>query len=194
MENWKDIPKFEGVYQISNMGNLKRLAYDRHLGRGIYKRVEDRLRNLTLNKSKNCVSVSLTDGDFKKAFVVSRLVYQIFNEVKLQRNHIILLKDGNPLNCKIDNLKLITKRNFVAAKMKNISGYTGVTRADAYGQHTAKIEFESIKITLHVSKDIDVCNKIYQAAKKCFEDYDRIKTSILSNESSNRLINKSTKL
>ena len=28
MEEWKDIREYEGIYQVSNFGNVKRLAYE----------------------------------------------------------------------------------------------------------------------------------------------------------------------
>ena len=188
MENWKDVSKFEGIYKVSDKGNIVRLAHDRHLGRGVYKRIEDKIRKIT---NRN---ISLNDGDYGKGFVVARLVYLVFNDVKLQRNHIILHKDGNDLNNSLSNLKLITKRNYVASYMNNKSGYTGVTEKNKEGFHVAKIDFEGVPINLHTSKDINECNKLYQAAKRCFEEYDRIKTQILSSTSKNRLINKSVKM
>ena len=191
MEKFIDIPKFEGVYQVSNYGNVKRLAYERvqHNG-GVYL-VKERLLS---SKSRSRFEVCLKNGDYKRSYSVNRLVYSLFNNVKIQRNHLIIPKDGNALNCRLDNLKLITKRNFVAAHMNNKSGYTGVTPPNNYGEHTAKIDFEGYKLNLHTSKDKEVCHKLYQAAKKCFEDYDRIKTMIISNSAKNRLINKSSKL
>lgn len=191
MEKFIDIPKFEGIYQVSNYGNVKRLPYERvqHNG-GVYT-VKERLLS---SKSRGRFEVCLRNGSYQRSFLVNRLVYSLFNDVKLQRNHLIIPKDGNPLNCRIDNLKLITKRNFVAAKMNNKSGYTGVTEPNNYGEHSAKIDFEGVQIHLYSSKDKEVCHKLYQAAKKCFEEYDRIKQSILSNSAKNRLLNKTSKL
>lgn len=191
MEKFIDIPKFEGVYQVSNYGNVKRLPYERvqHNG-GVYT-VKERLLS---SKSRGRFEVCLRNGSYQRSFLVNRLVYSLFNDVELQRNHLIIPKDGNALNCRLNNLKLITKRNFVAAKMSNKSGYTGVTEPNNYGEHSAKIDFEGVQIHLYASKDKEVCHKLYQAAKKCFEEYDRIKQGILSNSAKNRLINKSSKL
>ena len=67
------------------------------------------------------------------------------------------------------------------------------TDIDKNGYYSVKIDFECNSFRLHTSKNIQECRKLYQAAKKCFEDYDRIKTKILSSEANNRLINKSVK-
>jgi len=191
LEIWRDIPKFEGVYQVSNMGNIKRLPYTRIQHNGGTYEVKERLLK---SKKKDIFAVSLKNEGYERNFVVNRLVYSIFNDVKLQRNHLIIPKDGNKLNCKLYNLKLITKRNFVAAKMTNSSGYTGVTSGDEYGQFTARIYFEGVEVSLYTSKNKKECNKIYQLAKSYLEDYDRKKTEILSSYSNNRLMNKSVKI
>ena len=189
MEKFFDIPKFEGVYQVSNKGNIKRLKHTRHLGRGVYTEIDDKIRKVPKNNK-----IKLSDGHYEKSFVVSRLVYQVCNNVKLQRNHTIIHKDGNIKNNSLDNLKVITRRNHVSSYMNNSTGYTGVVNTGCYDMFTAKITFEGQLINLHTSKDKELCHKLYQAAKTCFEDYDRIKTSLLCNYAKNRLINKSVKL
>lgn len=190
-ETWIDVPEFEGVYIVSDMGNVKRLPYTRVQYNGGTYEVKERLLK---SKHKDYFEVKLTNEGYEKKFLVNRLVYSVFNGVKLRRNHLIIPKDGNKLNCKLDNLKLITKRNFVASKMSNSSGYTGVTNKDKYGQFTARIWFEGTQVVLFTSKNKQECSKIYQLAKSCLEDYDRKKTKILSNYANNRLINKSVKL
>ena len=189
MEEFFDIPKFEGVYQVSNKGNIKRLKYTKHLGRGVYREIEEKLRKIPKSNK-----ITLRNEGYQKGFVVSRLVYQVCNGVKLQRNHVIIHEDGNNNNNSLENLKVITKRNYAGAYMNNSTGYTGVYEMGGYDQFVAKIDFEGYTINLHTSKDKELCHKLYQPAKKCFENYDRIKTTIISNRAKNRLINKSSKL
>jgi len=186
-EIWKEVPEFEGIYQVSNFGNVKRLPIERtqHNG-GVYLSKEYILKT----KKKSIFAITLRHEKRYKNVVVNRLVYSVFNEIKLLRNHIIFAVDGNPLNCRLDNLKFITKRNFVATKMKNKNGYTGVSYFATRGDYLAKIDFEGKSFVLHTSKNKEECIKLYQAAKLCFEEYDRIKTSVLSKSAPNRLINK----
>jgi hypothetical protein len=190
IEVWKDIPKFEGIYQVSNFGYVKRLPYEKIQPNGGSYWTKDKILKST---KKDYFSVNLRNGSYQRSFLVNRLVYGLFNDVKIQRNHLIIPKDGNFLNCNLDNLKLITKRNFVSAKMNNITGYTGVCKNN-YDEYIAKIDFEGITIHLHASKDKEVCHKLYQSAKKCFEEYDKLKIEILSNYAKNRLTNKNVKL
>ena len=169
-----DVPNFEGVYVVSKKGYVKNIITGKILK----------------STKKDQFAVNLRSGTKQKHCSLNRLVYSLFNNVKLQRNHLIIPKDGNPLNCSLDNLKLITKRNFVAAKMSNKTGFTGVYKVGDY-QYSTKICFEGVEVNLHSSVDIAECHKIYQLAKTMVEEYDRKKTEILSNIAKNRLINKS---
>ena len=191
MEKFIDIPNFEGIYQISDCGNVKRLERMVQTYNGKSRLLKEKLMK---PKGEKYFSVCLRNGTYQRHYSVGRLVYSLFNKVKIQRNQVIVHKDGNHLNCKLSNLKLITMRNFVAAKVNNQNEYTGITRTSKDGKYVAQIGFENHRIILWISDNKEECHKLYQAAKKCFEEYDRIKTGILSNPAKNRLINKSTKL
>lgn len=168
------VPGFEDDYIVSRKGFIKNINTGKILK----------------TTKKDHFTVNLRSGKKQKHCSLNRLVYSLFNNVELRRNHLIIPQDGNPLNCSLDNLKLITKRNFVAAKMKNKTGYTGVSKVDDY-QYSAKICFSGTNINLHSSTDITECHVIYQLAKTMFEQFDREKTEILSKRAKNRLINKS---
>lgn len=168
------VPGFEDDYIVSRKGFIKNI----------------RTGKILKTTKKEHFTVNLRSGKKQKHCSLNRLVYSLFNDVELRRNHLIIPQDGNPLNCSLDNLKLITKRNFVAAKMSNKTGLTGVYKVDDY-QYSTKICFEGVEINLHSSFDMVECHKIYQLAKTMVEEYDRKKTAILSNYAKNRLINKS---
>lgn len=95
MEVWKDVVGYEGVYMVSNLGNVKSLNW-RGLG------IE---RNLYLkNHNKGYLQVELASGGIKKMYMVHRLVASAFieNPNNLpQVNH----KDEDKKNNKVDNLE-----------------------------------------------------------------------------------------
>ena len=104
-EIWVDIPNYEGLYQVSNFGNVKSLSrcvriHDK-LG-GHRKKKEYLLR---LNVCKNgYLRVNLTKDYSTKHFLVHRLVAKAFlpNPKALpQVNH----KDENKINNRVDNLE-----------------------------------------------------------------------------------------
>lgn len=104
-EKWKDIPDFEGSYQISNLGNVISLErYVNHIGG---KRIEKR-KNLKKTLSNNgYFVVNLWKHNVKIQLLIHRLVAQSFisNPNNLSCvNH----KDGNKLNNCVSNLEWCT--------------------------------------------------------------------------------------
>lgn len=110
-EIWKDIPGFENVYQVSNLGNVRSvdrfIFYANPNGKNKGKSVKGCL--LTRRKSfGKYFSVNLsTTGKGKKSYFVHRLVAKTFipNPLNLEQvNHI----DGNIYNNKAENLEWVT--------------------------------------------------------------------------------------
>lgn len=99
-EIWKDIEGYEGLYQVSNLGQVKSLNYKR----------TGKEKILSLNKKKNgYLLASLCINKKQKKFLVHRLVANTFipNPSDLpQVNHI----DQNKLNNKVDNLEWCDNR------------------------------------------------------------------------------------
>lgn len=99
-EIWKDILDFEWLYQVSNLGNIKSLNYNRTWKEQFLK---PRLTKWWYGY------VGLCSSKLKKSYRINRLVWQAFiwlniNNVKMFVCH----KDDNPLNNSVDNLFLGT--------------------------------------------------------------------------------------
>ena len=89
-EIWKDIKDFEGLYQVSNLGNVKSFSRGEHL--------------LRLNGGRKYIQVILCKEGKTYARLVHRLVAEAFiaNPNNLPCiNH----KDENPKNNRADNLE-----------------------------------------------------------------------------------------
>ncbi len=97
MEIWKDIKGYEGLYQVSNLGNVKSLKIN---------------KNLSYRKSgrdRAYLTVSFRKDNASKSYYIHRLVAQTFipnPENKPQVNH----KDENTMNNCVDNLEWCTTR------------------------------------------------------------------------------------
>ena len=98
MEIWKDIIGYEGLFQISNKGRIKRLA-----SIGIYKKSE-KILNTNYTDKFGYKRVSLLKNGTYNTFGIHRLVAQAF--LPNPNNYpVVMHLDNNPSNNCVDNLK-----------------------------------------------------------------------------------------
>lgn len=109
-EIWKDIKDYEGLYQISNLGRVKRLKreyifYNHLTKRNNVKVIDEKILKGTINKGYN--RICLTKNGIEKNHFIHRLVIENFvREVK--DNESIDHIDCNKLNNHINNLEIVT--------------------------------------------------------------------------------------
>lgn len=129
-EIWKDIKGYEGLYQVSNMGEVRRVG-----------------RNKPLYKSlRNYYGVKLSKNNIKKYFNIHKLVAETFIpnlSNKEQVNHI----DGNKLNNNVENLEWVTpSENTKHAYINRLSKPTKISPVLQYDLQGNFIrEYSSIK-------------------------------------------------
>lgn len=115
MEEYRDIPDYDGLYQVSNLGNVKSL-----------KNNKERI----LKPSKNrYLKVVLSKNDKNKTYTIHQLVAITFLNHKPDGTLKIIVdhKDNNNLNNRLDNLQLISQRENSSKDRKGGSSkYTGV--------------------------------------------------------------------
>lgn len=124
VEIWKDIPGYEGLYQASNLGNIKSLGRKVIRKNGSIDTKSPKILKLSDN-GKGYKSVVLSDDDSKvKSHYVHRLVAMTFLGYQdMSVDHI----DQNRSNNKIENLRYLTSRENSSINKKNKSSkYTGV--------------------------------------------------------------------
>lgn len=100
-EIWKDIKGFENKYQISNLGRIKSLNFNNTN--------KKKIMIPKLKKNNGLLEIILNKNNKHNYRMVARLVIEAFTDIQLKRNDIIMYKDGNKLNCNLDNLYIITR-------------------------------------------------------------------------------------
>ena len=127
-EIWKDVVDYEGLYQISNLGRVKSLQFNK----------EKILKPQLVNN--NYFIVRLCNNNYK-----SRLVHQLVAESflghkpcghKLVVDHINDIKTDN----RLENLQIVTQRfNNRKAQGNYSSNYKGVSWAKESNKWTSRI-------------------------------------------------------
>ena len=147
-EIWKDIPEYDGLYRVSNLGRVKSLKFGRD-------------KMLKPQESKcGYMHVILYKGGGVKYFLVHRIVMIVFvGESDLQVNHINGIKADN----KLENLEYCTRsENMIHAY--NIGLKKGL-KGEKHGQSKlTEIEVKMIKYE-HKNMTQREIAKIYRIAQ-----------------------------
>lgn len=108
---WKPIEGYEGLYEVSNKGDIKSLPRRKGLKNGCSYITKERILRPSMTTT-GYWKIELTKDMKKKSKKIHRLIAKAFIpkvEGKPQINHI----DGNPLNNEISNLEWSTQQENV---------------------------------------------------------------------------------
>lgn len=117
MEIWRDIPSYNGLYKVSNFGNVVSLNYGNTKKRKLLK----------LNNVNGYKNVTLCSDNTKTSFGVHRLVVWAFMGVLSNKNIHVDHKNNNKIDNRFGNLQILTSReNSIKEISKNLP--IGVTK------------------------------------------------------------------
>ena len=112
-EVWRDIPHYEGLYQVSNLGRVKALARERVNHTGGRWIQPEKIMAITINNDGYHV-ISLTKADHtRKTERIHRLVALAFipnPEGKTEVNHINCIRGDN----RVENLEWVSRKENIA--------------------------------------------------------------------------------
>ena len=166
MEEFRDVPGWEGLYQVSNLGNVKSLGNDKAKKEKILK------QNLVGVISKQYFAVYFCVDGKRKTCRVHQLVAMAFlnhipnGYIGLVVDHI----DNNKLNNNLENLQLISvRKNNSKDKTGGASQYVGVCWHKPNKKWTAKIVINGKNKYLGIFKCELEASEAYQKALKDYE-------------------------
>ncbi len=121
LEVWKDVKGYEGMYQVSNLGNVKSLDRINSVGanlKGVFLKPG-------LNPSGYCIVAFCKNGKLKTHTIHQVVAESFLNHVRCGYKLVVNHKD---LNNKSNNLEIVTNReNSNQKHIKSSSQYVGVT-------------------------------------------------------------------
>jgi hypothetical protein len=160
-EIWKEITGYNGMYKVSNLGNVVTL-----------KGKEPRL--LTLMKPKDgYIIVKLSHKSVYKNRRVHLLVAEMFLGHIPDGTHKIVVDhiDNNKDNNRVDNLQLITQRENSSKDVKNkTSKYTGVYFDKSRKRWMVRLKIKGIIKYITRTDDEDLAGEIYKEALQHYLD------------------------
>lgn len=109
-EIWKDIPEYEGVYQVSDLGNIKGL-HRTVAAKGSSKRVIYEKRLKSILRPDGYLNIHLCKNGTSKNFLIHQIVCAAFFGHDIN-GHIMVVNhiNGNKLDNSLDNLEVVTTR------------------------------------------------------------------------------------
>ena len=155
MEIWKDIPNYEGIYQVSDLGRIKSFR-------------KNKVKILKQHKdSKGYLKVRLYDKNLKdKTIVVHVLVAMAFlNHIPTKTHKFVIDHiNNNKVDNKVLNLQIITNRENSSKDSKGSSSFVGVFWNKLKNKWQTSIYFKNRNIYLGLfDTEIEANNK-YKSA------------------------------
>ena len=169
MEEFKDIPDYEGKYQISNLGNVKSLS--RKSSRRITK-------EMIMGKNigtHGYFYVFLFKDNIKKPFTIHQLVAITFlNHIPCKYKKIVNHINGDKLDNRVENLEIVSARENITTcynsqKIKHTSQYPGVSWDKGRKKWVALIFYNKKQERLGAFKTELEAHEVYQNKLKMIQ-------------------------
>ncbi len=143
MENeiWKDIPNYEGRYQVSSLGRVKSLPKEWFSGINTIRKHNGKILKLRDN-SRGYYKVALSNKGVRNEYKVHQLVAITFlNHIPCGYNLVVDHINDNSKDNRVENLQIVTARfNAYKTQGKYSSNYKGVHWSTRHSKWVSQIQ------------------------------------------------------
>lgn len=137
MEVWKDIPDYQGLYQVSNLGRVKSLRFNK-----------EKLLKQEIKKGYKVFYLS-KDSKTKQKSSHQLVAMAFLGHVPCGHKIVVDHINNDKLDNRVENLQIITNRENCSKDVKNkTSKYTGVSWDKHRGRWSSKIKINGNTINL----------------------------------------------
>ena len=158
-EIWKDIKGYEGLYQVSNFGRIKKIRFINN----VCNIEKEHLRKL--NVRNGYYIIQLSKNGARKSHQVHRLVAEAFIP-NIENKPFINHKDYNPLNNNVNNLEWCTQKENVNWSICNMKKRKKTTHSNTGEKYISyRKENNTYRITIN-KKEYASCSTLLEAIKK----------------------------
>ena len=190
-EIWKDIPEYEGYYQVSNLGRVRSLDMmkrnNNYGGQYLQKGI---IRKLHINKNTGYNMVGISYKGVRKTKAVHQLMASAFFNVNTNKftvvDHINNIRNDN----RLVNLRIVTQRENAGKRVdikSSASKYIGVYKNNYTNKWRARIYISGDKVSIGQYFTEEEASKVYNVALNNMHLYNSDGKSF--REQINRLIN-----
>jgi len=166
LEVWKDIPGYDGLYQVSNLGRVYSLPREWVSGKGAISKHEGKILKGSTSRGYRLVQLCINGN--MKAYKIHQLVAIAFlnhipNGYELVIDHI----NDNKLDNRVENLQIVTQRfNSCKTQGKYTSKYKGVSWHKKSNKWVSQITINGMVKHLGLFNCELEASKAYQKALK----------------------------
>lgn len=151
LEQWKDIPGYEGLYKVSDLGRVIGLK---------------RGKIMNGSKRRGYISISLRGTGFKTYHIHQLVAMAFLNHMPRDKKLVVDHINNDGFDNRLCNLQIITNRLNVSKDRKGSSQYTGVSWHKPTSKWIANIVVNKRLIYLGSFEDEHTAGKAYQDALK----------------------------
>lgn len=162
-ETWKDVKGYEGVYQISDCGNVKSISTNRSIHGKVLNLKRERPVSAWDNGHGYLV-VSLTKCGKRKNYYVHRLVAEHFVE-NLNNYGVVNHIDYDTKNNNADNLEWCTQKQNIRHSVVNMRKPKSTPTTSKTGEKYIKEKRNGYEVAIKVFGYYKVCNTLEEAVE-----------------------------